>query len=792
MDLSTYDLRVWDAYYSAWEPLTPVISVQISKTGGMAVDQATITLPGDHRLSHVFREAAARPIPLTWELNGVVWSGQVTNPVRSLGEDGVPEWTLHVESDDKHPHRLQSRDPADTSEPEIRRATIGAHLADMLRAAVNRTGLPTYVKVDGDGGPIVSIEARIEDSIASLMEGHVESSDVFVDTRMLLPGQRIPGDPNVDVWFMSGATEKEWLGAGVAQGLWPNATPTPRIKTPPTQPYYAVPPGRFRGTWLGWPQKPTGVTGQPATDDQMGLTHWWFPFEVERDREQNPSYRVNVWSPLARAATEAELVEHAQKQDYWMVESFITEWEPGTWVAGTHNMGMVAPRKKAGDARLLQRLDGPLVVTEADQAALDTWIGSGAAYAWRRADGVWIVANQSAFDAELSRLRKVHALAAGTQVPAVLVHVHPGRDRRHVVFSAAPGGGVEGWETSIRARDAAAVISGMQMDQWQSKMTLDQTTARLGVGELAESDVWRGGPVNVSGMTEVTSDVAPSVTVEDSLVAFGQVAGRVDIAEVGPFHYRERFVSISGSSGSDLVQQVHRAWAEAQGGTALTLETRGGPVIFGDDRDGRLGWHVGDRVTFIDDKGQQVSEVITGWEFEHQQGEAPTVSPILGRDVHLWSPLDRLVDKIVDTDKGLVKSRLSAPAGVSQDMVRSTVADQLTPYDKAIQDLWQKISEGSTQPPDQSTGTVTVWMADGQQSSEYFYARVDKNADGLRTLLQVTARGTWEGSVRVAYRVNGGAHQEAGFTVTADSRSSSWHRAAGFAEVKLHYTIMNA
>lgn len=790
MDLTHYDLRVWDQYYSQWWPLAPVLSVQISKTGGLGIDQATISVPGDHHLSQVFKEAAARPIPLTWELNGVVWSGQITNPVRSLGEDGVPVWTLHVESDDKHWHRLLSRDPADTTEPEIKRGPLASHLVDMVTAGAKRTGLPVYLKVDEGGGPTIGVEARIEDSIASLMEGHVEASEIYVDTRMLLPGHPIPGDVSTNVWVMAGSTEQEWISAAYTAGMWPDAAPNPRLVLPAQHPIFNTPPGLARSMWgrYGGTERPKNIVGAPATDYYANELYWT-PFSSERGDEERTTYRRLVYSEGARTATRRELREHAQKPNYWRIGAFVSEWAAGRWEPINSGGITDSERAVAGTSGRLERLDGTKVVTHADQQALDSWIGGGAAYAWMRSDGTWIVANHAAFTAELQRLESIQEAAAGRQTPAPLMWVHGGRDRRHVVFSAAPGGGVEGWETSVQARDAAAVISGMQMDQWQSKMTLDRTSVKLDAQTVGSSSSWRGGPVNVSGMREVTSDVSPDVTVEDSLVAFGRVVGRVDIAQVGPFHYREKFQSISGTSGSDLVVQVHRAWADAQGGTALTLETRGGPVHFGEDRDGQLGWLVGDRVTFVDDMGHQVSEIITGWEFEHQQGELPVMSPVLGREVHRWSPLDRLVDKIVDTEKGLEKARLSPSSSVSQSMVQDTVAKSLEGVDQSIQDLWSAVNAAGGGGSGVITGQLVLAVNGDLQSDTYVRARMYEYK-GKWDFLTVTASGTWLGGITVKHRSVGfSAFVENSLTITANQRGLEVTVPHGIAEAIIEYRV---
>lgn len=648
IDYSQYDLRIWDPFYAESRPLTGVKSIQINATGGLGIDQATIILHSQHPMSARFQAAQHAPIPITWELNGVFWSGMVTEAVQNRDE-----WKLIVASDSKHFSRLQSRDPKDLSATKAIQKPVGELLSKLVQQAALRTGLPVYVQVE-QGGPVVEVEPRAEDSIANLLGGFIDQSDVFVETRMLLPTQ--PVNKAVKITKCVGPLEQDWFQAMLDEGWWAERTDENVLQGPVMEPA-TTPQGMFIADSL--------FDENGVEREEPAGTIAWNPFDIV-GTSAGPSYfdqgasRKNL---VTRASTvEALTAQQSQDTIRW-IGSFVTVWAPGQWAKHLDTVG----RFEVAENGMLRKLDGT-VFDEVTVQELGAYIGTGAAYAWREG-GSWVIANQADFAAEVTR-RKNLVTGPQTRTPGLLVRVHGVRDRRQVVFTAGHGGGLDDWQASVKAPDGLALISGVQHDQWRSMMMSQD-------GALSD-EAKKGVVAKLDGRTV---DVRPNATVVGSEVAFGSVTADADLAIVGPFAWRERYASLSGD-GADLALSLDQAWAENMGGTALSLSpswVEGS--VFGNDvmRNGVQvpGWRVGDRITFVDG-GTQVSDVVSGWSFQHEVGQAPKLTPVVGKQIYHWSPIDRLGAQIAELERSIRRGELAPPVRAPKSEVEAVVDERVT------------------------------------------------------------------------------------------------------------------
>lgn len=661
--VTTYDLRIWDQYYSQWWTLAGITSIQLTKNGDFKIDTGTIITPGDHPHSRLFMYARTAPVPVTWECNGEHWTGQIRAAKRRRdGHNFV--WELDLESDDKHLHRIQARSPNLQQPTDVTRAPLHTVVRDLIAQGATRTGLPTYLLIETEGD-VVEVEARTENTVGDLLQSLTDTADVVTDIRMLLPHHTIPGDGTVSRWV--GPAESRWMSAMLADGHWPHAATTTRIQGAQLVGDSMFPPDYFTA------RTSVGHLGQSRTA-RTGIS--WNPFDV---RPVLPSDQRNLYyrdgsrrmqNGVTRTATAAELQQLANTEDRQHFGTFVTQWQAGAWAA-QRDLGLL---EEAAAAGLLQRADGT-PVTPAGIPALHAWIGNDAAWAWQH-QGTWVVANRNAWTVE-SSLRKQNATGSQKQLPGLLIHMHAGRDRREIVMSTADAGGLDAWEATITAPDGAAIITGMQHDQWVTDLMASggiSADAAGGVRAKTSAADLDGGTADAAGerVTDLTVDVLPTATATDSEVAFGSVQAGVDLSVAGAWFHRERYMGLGGSWGPDVASQMESMWAEMQGGTALTLTTaQTRAFTFGADvirEDGTVcpGWRIGDRITFIDDNAQ-ITEIIAGWEFRHAVGEPPRVAPVLGKRINRRTPLDELVDVARAAQERAERNALTPPKRLGND-----------------------------------------------------------------------------------------------------------------------------
>lgn len=652
--VNIYDLRVWDQYYSEWKPLAGIQQIQLSKTGDFAVDTGQITAPGNHPLSRMFLYVRVAPVPITWEMNGEVWTGQIEDAQRKR-QGTTFVWELSLKSDDKHLQRLLARSPNLQEPTDVTKANLGQVMHDLVAQGATRTGLPVYIQRDADG-PVVEVEARTENTVGDLLQGFIESSDVFAEVRMLLPGQTIPGV--TDVKRIVGPAESRWISAMLAEGHWPHAQPDVRIKGGALSGDIVLPPDRFTYS------SGAGHLGQASGSGNIA----WNPFDSRPllPEDQRDLY-YRDWTGRSknnatRRATLAQLQQLANTEDRQHFGVFVTQWQAGAWAA-KRDLGLL---EQCAEAGLLMRADGVQVgVNDLDD--LHAWIGTDAAWAWKQGQ-TWVVANRATWTVE-SNLRKANATGSQRQIPGVLVRLFPGRERREIVLSTSHAGGLDSWEASIKAPDGAAVVTAVQHDQWVTDLM-----ASGGFSDAAKNGARRKtAQADADGrVTDLTTDVLPGATADASEIAFGSVAAGVDLSVAGPFFYRERFLSVGNNFNADLASQLESLWSEMQGGTALTLTTaQTRSNVFGADMmrdDGTVcpGWRIGDRIIFIDE-GTQITEVINGWQFTHNVGEPPKVAPVLGKRINRRTPLDELVETAREAQKKAQANALSPAKRLGKD-----------------------------------------------------------------------------------------------------------------------------
>lgn len=666
------DLRIWDQFYGTWRPLAPVASVDVSHHADLTVDTMTIKMPAPHPLDEMMHTTRVKGLPVTLRLNGVDWTGQIESAAQSRADSGVQQWTVTVLSDDKFFHRLQAKSPVTSANggAVVKKGTVGVVMDWLVRQGVARTGLPAYVCRDIDGRD-VEVTARTEDSVADLLSTVTERADTFIQVQMLTPdvvaGGNIPG--NAEIAQYMGPVEREWYQLFREEGSLPYIGTDARVKAAPAilEDIYQ-PAWWFAGTGTvdqdGRPVKETtGVAWNPFETSPAGSpTQLFYPDGTTRSREG-----------VTRVAPKDVLEGRAESADHRWFGTFITYWAAGQWVKHL-DTGLL---QAAAEAGLVVRGDGKRVKTTSDVQELDRYIGSGEAHAWQQA-GEWVIANHEDYLTELSK-RKVQP--EQPVWPGVMIRLFGERDRRHVVFSTAPGGGLESWEAKIKAPDGASLLAAAQWDSWMhgllnsgqlSKRASDGVQAGATAGEITAGTSQLGAgvadAVKASGgaIAGVNAAISPRGTVDGTDVAFSALNARMDMSITGPMFYRERFHSIgSGEWTADVGATFEEQWSQMQGSTSMELHVNGmGTAIFGDDQkrpDGTTiyGWREGDRVTFIDGD-TQLSEVISGWEASWSADKPfPVVKPLLGKRADQRTPVDSLVDTVHKIQKLTQKTSIA-------------------------------------------------------------------------------------------------------------------------------------
>lgn len=653
------DARLWEAGAQRWHSLHPFITLELPHITDWTIGLGSLTLPGNHPQSAALnRVRAGIPLPVSFEVNGVKWSGQITSAALKSEKGAPPVWECKIESDDKHSHRLLARDTA-VSAADLTSTRLQGWLGDvthqLVASAAQRTGLPVYVLVEGEGDPI-DVEARTEDTIHDVLQDATVGSRLHLDVRMLQPGDPLPGVGEISHY--SGVMERMWQEAQLEAGLWPHAETHPRIvgKAAPN-PQLLLPSRSWRG------EGTVNINGEVLGKPTAGIC--WVPFETRVT--QPADYFATVDPAGVRVTTEAEL--RAQQDDLPGWSTHVTMWEK--WDSSAPDSVLLRGAIQEG---LVYRVDGTPVEfvqeIEGDMA--------GGMWAWR--DGPrWIVADFVEFIDECDK--RAPRGTAQKQTPGLLFHLHPERDRRGVVFSSTPGGGLEAWSTEHTAADAAMLIAGGQVDERVIAAAKLGTLppSKLGVFDPNAPGVLPSGS-SVPGVIErLDVDAQPLAVIEGTEVAYSSAGGKVNINQAGPFFYRERYLSLSSAGGGDPLNEITRAYVEAQGTSTMSLTPGASTsVVFGDDvtrPDGTVipGWRPGDRVSFVD-KWTRISEVISGYRITAEHGRLVSAVPILGRQE--TGVLFELGKRLRAAEREAAKAKLAPPRRLpEQELVAAAAAE---------------------------------------------------------------------------------------------------------------------
>lgn len=647
------DARIWDGAMRQWWGLAPWEELSIEGRADWTVTKASITVGDEHPQAARLRSARHTPVPVSFGINGVRWDGYVDDVESGQRDDGTRYVIARMHSESKHFHRMLARGPvvsaADDTAREVR-MSLGQATRELVAEGAARTGLPTYVIID-DPGDQVELEVRSEDYIADVLADPMAGSSSFVEVRKLLPGDELPGFATVNHY--QGALERRFEDEQLAAGAWPQATTHPRIMDKVAVHVVPMPRNSWRGEGL------IDENGEVLDEPLGGVC--WVPFDIEPPQKSG-YYGSDTPPEGVFVASKKDLVEQAGE---WQGRPHhVTQWKAGNLSPQT------AP--KLGGAAKAGRLYTPAGRALHDWDEVREYISSGAAWAWHTPTR-WVLANIDEFHQDQKKYSPRGS--EQRQTPGVLVWQHSGRDRRGVVFSSTPGGGLTAWSTTESGADGAMIIAGGQLDA--------QTIARLqalGTRPLGMTGELEAGSINAykgdDGVVQrLDVDAQPAATIQGTDVSYSSIGGRVNINSAGPFFLREKYMNLS-TSGVNPVSEIGREWAQAQGSTSITL-TPGHhhTVVFGDDIysfDGYLipGWKPGDRVSFVD-KDTRVSEVIMGYEIYDTPGQAFTATPILGRQVN--GVLADLGKRLRDAERMSAKALMQPQRRVEKKEVVETV-----------------------------------------------------------------------------------------------------------------------
>lgn len=674
------DARVWDSFMSRWWPLAPWQELSLRGRADWSVDTGSLTLSADHPHLPRLRQCRHVPVPVTFTINGVHWDGYVESVETGQNEDGTQYAQVNLWSEHKHFHRMLARSTV-ASAADSSSETLTSHIGELTHRLVSRgavrTGLPTYVLVESDGDP-VEVEVRTEDYVADILDDPLAGSDSFVEVRKLLPGQEVPGAGTVR--FYTGVMERQWMRRELGKGRWPNAKPNTRIFGASLA---VESPAMPENSWNG---EGRIRFGQLEVEDTSGIC--WIPFETVVNRPLG--YYETVDPADVFVVSRGEIRDLAGAQAHR--PHFVTEWKSGTFTEGR-----VGKLKPCADTGLLRTVDGEKL----SYSAALSYIGDGAAYAWK--DGVeWVLANPTDFAEDNKRYEAEGD--AQKQTPGTFVWQHQGRDRRGVVFSSAPGGGLRKWSTTETGPDGAMLIGGGQMDA-QTIAALESGVLKpkgtVGTIDADSAAAYLPGAAGFpSEVEQLDIDVQPHATIAGTEVSFSKAGGRVDIAQAGPFFLREKYMNLSSIGGANPTSEIAREWARSQGTTSMSLapghhET----VVFGDDirlPDGRVvpGWKPGDRVSFVD-KTTRVSEVIMGYSLKSSDNDALSVEPVLGREVN--GVLASLERKIKAQEKAGRKALLAPSRRVPKRAVQEIVDVSADRLSESFKESYERYSKALTQ-----------------------------------------------------------------------------------------------
>lgn len=658
------DLRVWDHNYSEWTPLVPWATLQLDHRADLSIDTLTLTLSDKHPAMGRLRAHRDTPVPVTLGLNGVEWSGLVTGLTQT--SDG--KVTVTVSSDDKHLHRLLARSREATavdSEAADITGQVGTVLADLTASAAQRTGLPVYINVQHKGD-MVKLPVKSEDTVASVVDPALKASDTFAAVRVLLPGMEVPDG---QITRVQGVAEGTWETDCINRGLWPNVT-NPRVNRAAVMPPVAPTPHL---SWFG-----TGLINRRGVAGALTDGICWVPFitsDTERGYWQDGDTDVRV-------ATKEEL--WGARRTGW--HEHLTEWAAGTFKQGRGDVKLLA---KCATAGLLTKPSGAKLTSA---TAAFSYIGAGAAYAWWTGTA-WVLANTTDFNTED---KKRQPSPSSRVTPGILVQTRGVRDRRHIVFSSTPGGGLESWETSTSSPEAAMVHASAQLDETVLKalqagtMTASSQIERLDPGQMKQVI---GAVNNVPEVVEALDVSAqPFATISGTDLAYSRIGAKVNLSAAGPFFYREMTMNL-GNAGANPVGEMGREWAKAQGSTTLTLTPGYGTAcVFGDDvkHNGRVipGWKPGDRVSFVDGE-TRMSEIIAGYSLTKNWDGPLAVTPVLGRADN--GVMDNLLNRVRKAEEDSRKALTQAPRRAPVEEVYRKVAEA-----PAVKQLQQEVEKRPT------------------------------------------------------------------------------------------------
>ncbi|CQD11189.1 conserved hypothetical protein [Corynebacterium striatum] len=672
------DLRVWNPAMTSWWGLTDFQGFSLEGRADWTVTAGSVTVSADHALAPRLRSARHVPVPISFAMNGVRWDGAVESVETGKKDDGSEYVIARFLSDHKHFGRMLARGPvvsaADDSS-ETLSDTIGSITKRLVSTGAVRTGLPTYILIDDDGDP-VEVEVRTEDYVTDVVADVLAGSNSFVEVRKLLPGQPIPGNGTVEHY--AGVMERQWEQYQLDAGYWANAATSPRIKGVTVG---SQSPAYPDNSWSGKGMR--DKDSMPLSEPMSGVC--FHPFETIVNRPLG--YYAEVDPANVHVVTRQQIENGpgaaAGRPHY------VTHFKAGTLdaVSASH-------LKQCVEKRFLKRVDGTLY-TSVDET-LRRFTNTDA-YAWK--DGIsWHLATAEEFEKDNQKYKPRGAKQK--QTPGILVWQHAGRDRRGVVFSSAPGGGLKAWSATESAPDGAMLIAGGQMDA-QTIAALESGALKpkgtvQSVDESTASAILPASAGLPSAVEQLDIDVQPNATISGTEVSFSKAGGRVDINQAGPFFLREKYMSLSSTGGANPVSEIAREWAKSQGSTTMTF-TPGHhqTVVFGDDvtlPDGRVvpGWKPGDRVSFVDGT-TRVSEVIMGFSVRAGANEPVTVEPILGREVN--GVLSGLRRRIEENEKAAKKAFLAPPRKVPRGAVKAIADESAARVEKSLAQASKDLSD---------------------------------------------------------------------------------------------------
>ena len=733
------ELRVFDEHFRV-SRFVPFTDLRAQYSGDLSIDTLQFGCDNSELIALFSQVRDNIPRFVRMTINGEAFDAAVTK-VTVEHNSGGHHATVFCESNKKHAHRLLALSAdalAEDSDSVAFDAPVAEVAEKLLGAAAVRTGLPIFVEREIDGDR-VQVEARPDQTVADVVGDALAGSNVFCEVRMILPGDMIPGSAQVRSY--SGRMEHDFqLSMHKQRGWWPDAHVNERLQVGAVETTAVRVPPAYR---LGVAS--TDVNGV-ACKSKAGLV--WVPFQIRS--ESLGAY----WSSDAdgqevkgaRVATREELEKRVKESERLrFFGCFVTQWAAGSFAAG-RDLGALDDAIKQN---AVFRVNGAQLRSRGEVTSL---IGANAAFAWREGTR-WIIATKEEFEREADRRAGKNEQVM--QFPAVLFRFFSERDRREIVFSSAPGGGLDSWESSMSAPDAAMLVAGGQLDQLTieqlAKSGVSSASGVLGKDAVGARSSSAAGVLRDGETLDVS--VQPTATVQGTDVSFSSAGQLVDVRRSGAFFFREAFHSFS-SSAADRVHEILRAWAELQGSTELSLSAVvSRNAVFGGDvveRVGRrrrvvLGWRVGDRVSLVDGS-TRVSEVVSGVRVEVRAGGACDVLPVFGRgDSGVFGSLSKRLKSVEKrADRALLASQRRAPREEVAEVAESVVEVPLVEVRQQVDDARAVAAQASADVVAAKKG-----VDDAQGRLVGLGARVDSAVKNLDRV----ASDVWQVDKRAADRV---------------------------------------